>query len=139
MIIYIYMYIYNYIHMYIFDIYIIQTIICICIYIHMYIILYYILRTILITFECSPRRFRSISPPTAWLTWTTVRPLDQTPKTPNWIRSFPGFWQRLKVAILQLLLSPGSTEDFWVDTQIFIWSWDKGIFSRDIPLHRSEK
>ena len=47
------------------------------IYIHMYIILYYILRTILISFEFSPRRFRSISPPTAWLTWTTVRPLDQ--------------------------------------------------------------
>jgi hypothetical protein len=137
------MYIYTiiYICIYLIYIYIIQSIICICIYIyiHMYIILYYILRTILITFELSPRRFRSISPPTAWLTWTTVRPLDQTPKTPNWIRSFPGFWQRLKLAILQLLLSPGSTEVFWVDTQIFIWSWDKGIFSRDIPLHRPEK
>ena len=53
-----------------------------CIYVY-YLILYRILRAFLTSFDFSPRRFRSISPPTAWLTRTTVRPLDKFDQDDN--------------------------------------------------------
>ena len=124
-ILYIYiLYIYYIYILYIYTIYILYIYILYIytIYIHMYIILYYILRRILISFEFSPRRFRSISPPTAWLTWTTVRPLDQTP---TGAPTGSGFFSRFLTTVeacdfATAPYSPGSSEVFWVDTQSFI-------------------